>query len=800
MTRSPIWVSAIAAIVGLTLTARPLAAQDRRPNDFGIRRYDYWADLCQELENAGDDNGALDACERAIEIRSRPRRRTLPVWVSRGNALRNLGNYSEALASYNQVLEVNPNYSLIWMYQCEILLAQGRQELALAACDRALEADGNWGDRSPTQAWMTRGQVHRDRAHDLAQRSQDNRSRFLLSIAGRERLPQGTPEHEATLEQLEEILWDLEDAQQSYERALTLNPEQSRAWAYHCQILTELGQYQHLHSLIGGEQPRTRSLDEQYATAFESCERAIALNRNWGESNGAIGWFHKGQVLEAWGEKQDNFSQMARYLESAINAYERAIALNPERPQSWLKQGRLLQILGHYERALTSYDQALSLNPEASQALAYRCHVLNHLGQHEAALDSCEQALDGDLTWDIEDLALTWTQRSSALIGQGEYEAALDSVERAIALYDYPLSTRVYSPPDESKAPRSPESAVRLPTLSPDEIRPPDDPLEECPGDLSSTVQRDFTRYIDPYRRALNNKAVSLWHLGRYEDAELYARLALSRSSVRIPGLALNDKTSLDIACNYPKAWFNYGRILSELRRYQAAVRAYEISLNTYSLYIPQDRHRPLTVSNAQSTPSRAPVDITPTCDFIRQSPAGRSGSNLPGRSNATRRLQERHQRMCFNLYLNQSAALWHTENCSRDGNSCSQTVARIETALRFKPNSFEAWFNYAIALSADANYPEALEAFEQAEQRLSEEQESLGAEIIRGQARAWYRWARLQEQDAGDSSAQIEEALFLVEEALQRRPNYTEAIQLRDRLLDRLSSPPRPINNTGEQ
>ena len=792
MTRSPIWVSAIAAIVGLTLTARPLAAQDRRPNDFGIRRYDYWADLCQELEQAGDHNEALDACERAIEIRSRPRRRTLPVWVSRGNALRNLGNYSEALASYNQVLEVDPNYSLIWMYQCEILLDQGRQELALAACDRGLEADGNWGDRSPSQAWITRGQVHRDRALDLAQRSQDSRSRFLLSIAGRERLPQGTPDHEAALEQLEAILWDLEDAQQSYERALTLTPDQSRAWAYHCQILTELGQYQQLHRLLGGEHPRTRSLDEQYSEAFESCEQAIALNRNWGESNGALGWLHKGQVLEAWGDKQDNFSQMARYFESAINAYERAIALNPEQPQSWLKQGRLLQQLGHYERALTSYEQTLSLNPEASQALAYRCHVLNHLGQHEAALNSCEQALDGDLAWDIEDLALTWTQRSSALIGQGDYEAALDSVERAIALYDYPVSTRVYSPPDDSKGPSVPESAVRRPTLSPDEIRTPEDPLDHCLGDLTSIVQRDFTRYIDPYRRALNNKAVSLWHLGRYEDAELYARLALNPRSVRVPGLALDDKNSLDIACNYPKAWFNYGRILSQLRRYQAAVRAYDISRNTYSIYIPPNRHRARPVSNSLSASSGLPVDITPTCDFILQSPAGRS--------NATRRLQERHRRMCFNLDLNQSAALWYTENCSRDGNGCSQTVARLETALRFKPNSFEAWFNYAIALSADSNYPEALEAFEQAEQRLSEEHESLRAEIRRGQARAWYRWARLQEQVAGDSSAQIEEALFLVEEALQRRPDYTEAIQLRDRLLERLSSRPRSINNTGEQ
>ncbi|MGC9505892.1 tetratricopeptide repeat protein [Baaleninema sp.] len=762
------WFGAIALAVGLSVTAIPIAAQDRRVDEFEIEDYDYWADLCDELERSEKYPEALDACERAIEMQPGRKRRTIPVWVSRGNVLRDLENYEEALASYNHVLDLEPDYSLVWMYQCEVLVGMGRQELALAACERALEADGNWGDRSPAEAWRVRAVALRDRARRIARDTRDLRDRLLVSVAGIDPKDLTSPLYETAIADLEAVLWDLDEAAVSYERALTLEGDYALAWAQHCEVLTEIGRFQQLKGILTQEMAEGILFDRLYEDALASCEAALAIDRNWGEFNRAIAWRHRGGVLEAWAARQPNFRLGARYWEAAVNSYERALAIDPQSPEVWTRQAIVLQVLDRPEKALTSYNQALELAPDASQTLAYRCEVLNLLGEYQTALESCEGALNGDLEWEIENVAQAWNQRSAALIGLEDYEGALESVERAIALYDYPLSTRVYAPPkDGSPA----EASVAFPTIDPRFLNPPEDPLRRCHGNLTPIVQRDFTRRLDRYRRALNNKAVSLWYLGRYGDARLYAQLALSPQSVRLVGVRLNDKDAADIACNYPQAWFNYGRILSAQGQYSAAINAYEMALNTYSLYLPPEAFRPLEEGRD---------GVRNACEF------------LLGNLGAATAVQTRHRRICANLFLNQSAAYWHSQGCAAAAGSCQAAVDAIRDAVSLSPDSVEVWFNYGLALMANGDFPEALQAFDRAQQQVSEavsqDNSTIQARLVSGRARTLYEWATVVASETPDS-ATVTEALVLVEEALQLKPDYNAARQLRDRLLQSLGT-----------
>jgi tetratricopeptide (TPR) repeat protein len=51
---------------------------------------------------------------------------------------------------------------------------------------------------------------------------------------------------------------------------------------------------------------------------------------------------------------------MGRYA-AALNAYDKAVALNPFYHQAWFNRGKLLAEMGAYGNALESYDRAIAL-------------------------------------------------------------------------------------------------------------------------------------------------------------------------------------------------------------------------------------------------------------------------------------------------------------------------------------------------------------------------------------------------------------------------------------------------------
>src|SRR5690606_13965265 len=50
-------------------------------------------------------------------------------------------------------------------------------------------------------------------------------------------------------------------------------------------------------------------------------------------------------------------------LEEAIEAYNRAIELQPQSAWAWARKGRTLRLLNRYEEALAAYDKALAIQP-----------------------------------------------------------------------------------------------------------------------------------------------------------------------------------------------------------------------------------------------------------------------------------------------------------------------------------------------------------------------------------------------------------------------------------------------------
>ncbi|WP_072060870.1 tetratricopeptide repeat protein [Crocosphaera watsonii] len=75
-------------------------------------------------------------------------------WYFRGNALYNLGRYEEAIASYDQALEIKPDKDKAWYNRGIALHNLGRLEETITSWDKALEISSN-----DYEAWYCRGNV-----------------------------------------------------------------------------------------------------------------------------------------------------------------------------------------------------------------------------------------------------------------------------------------------------------------------------------------------------------------------------------------------------------------------------------------------------------------------------------------------------------------------------------------------------------------------------------------------------------------------------------------------------------------
>lgn len=150
------------------------------------------------------------------------------MWTNRGIALRIMERYEDALASYDRALEIDQELAIVWINRGFVLSTLGRHEGALVSFERALEIDPHH-----IHAWAGRGNV--------------------LDEIGR-----------------------FEDSLASYERVIEIDPHCAIAWKNRGIILRKLG---------------------QYAEADASFERAYEL-----DPHTAIEWVDPGSIHQAPGD------------------------------------------------------------------------------------------------------------------------------------------------------------------------------------------------------------------------------------------------------------------------------------------------------------------------------------------------------------------------------------------------------------------------------------------------------------------------------------------------------------------
>lgn len=99
----------------------------------------------------------------------------------------------------------------------------------------------------------------------------------------------------------------------------------------------------------------------KYGEALQAFDRAIELEPQWPQI-----WFNKGNALYSQGKYNE-----------AIKAYDKVIELNPQYSYAWFAKGKALYYLKKYEEAIQALDEAIKLNPQDTEALSIKDKAIN---------------------------------------------------------------------------------------------------------------------------------------------------------------------------------------------------------------------------------------------------------------------------------------------------------------------------------------------------------------------------------------------------------------------------------------
>ncbi|MFA4955392.1 MAG: tetratricopeptide repeat protein [Candidatus Methanoperedens sp.] len=151
----------------------------------------------------------------------------------------------------------------------------------------------------------------------------------------------------------------------------------------------------------------------EYEKAIEAYNKAIAINPNDKEA-----WLFKGLA----------FGELDEY-DKAIEAYNKAIDIDPNYAYAWNHKGTALTELGEYNKAIESFNKAIDIDPNYAYAWITKGAAFGKLGEYDKAIEAYNKAIAID-----PNDAAAWTYKGTALTELGEYEKAIESFNKAIAI------------------------------------------------------------------------------------------------------------------------------------------------------------------------------------------------------------------------------------------------------------------------------------------------------------------------------------------------------------------------------
>jgi tetratricopeptide (TPR) repeat protein len=191
---------------------------------------------------------------------------------------------------------------------------------------------------------------------------------------------------------------DYDQAIESYEKAIELNPKDALAYR-------NMG--------IGYKNKGN------YDQAIASYEKAIELNPKY-----ALAYHNMGISYAKKGE-----------YDKAISSYKKAIELNPKYTLAYYNMGNNYGNKGEYDKAIASYEKAISLNPKDDSAYRNMGYSYANKGEYDKAIASYEKAIMLNPKFDLAYNSLAWLYYNQATNKEESLELSKKAVELQKNIY-----------------------------------------------------------------------------------------------------------------------------------------------------------------------------------------------------------------------------------------------------------------------------------------------------------------------------------------------------------------------------
>lgn len=166
---------------------------------------------------------------------------------------------------------------------------------------------------------------------------------------------------------------------------------------------------------LGRDGLKGAEADAMLNAALEATDRALALDPSRSDA-----WVARGVLMER---------RSPRELAGVRDAYERALAVNPDEAEAHRRLGRILFYLGENERAAVHLRSSLFLEPERARALTDLAELRLSQGRFNEACAVLNAALEADPA-----MTDAYVLRVLTMIPLHEYRAAWADAETAVRL------------------------------------------------------------------------------------------------------------------------------------------------------------------------------------------------------------------------------------------------------------------------------------------------------------------------------------------------------------------------------
>ena len=460
--------------------------------------------------------------------------------LERGNQLWRLGRYDEAVAAFEKVIDLEPEFiHLAYHSKGLALINNKRYEAGLENLERAIEANSEFMPtylyKSGTLFKLNQLQpalVAVDKAIALELAAIDKAIEADNANSYRER--GGILSN--LYSQKSGILSGLgidEDAVTAITRAIELTPRSA------------------FYANRGNFYVKQDELDK----ALDDYNRAIEIN-----PNSASGYVGRGVVYRERDE-----------LDKALDNYDRAIEIAPNHANAFNNRGNVYHKQGELELALDDYDRAIEIAPNhADDAYFGRGNVYRDWNELDKALDNYDRAIEIN-----SNHAPAFNNRGNVYHKQGELELALDDLDRAIEIdlnFPEPYISRgnLYKQRNQLN-------------------------LALADYDRAIEINRD---YADAYF----NRGIAKGELEQYveaipdfdkaieinpDDAEAYFNRGVTKGNLKQHAEAILDfDKSIEIKPQWAEAYFNRGNAKGELEQYVEAIPDFDKAIEVNPDYV----------------------------------------------------------------------------------------------------------------------------------------------------------------------------------------------------------------------